>query len=283
MAPPADKSLYPFVLTATVAGGDLAEQTKAVKEKLTSAGFEVVGEVTPYENTNIVVATNDQLKEIASKTDFGAYGAGVRVAITKVKDEVQVSFASPTYFGGAYRMNGDLETVTRAVTACLAADEAQVKEFGMEKGMTWAELNKYHYKTGMPYFDEPMILATYGSYKEACDKLEENFAAKKDGVHKVYRIDIPGKEETVFGVRMTGGTYHDTKIMTEIDFKPLKSSAHLPYEVVVKEGKVYALSAKFRIAISFPDLSMVGSHSFASIMSCPNSIKKHLGNACSAK
>jgi hypothetical protein len=39
---------------------------------------------------------------------------------------------------------------------------------------------------------------------------------------------------------------------------------------------VYALPAKFRIAINFPDLSMMGSHSFFSIMCAPKSIKKAL-------
>ena len=64
--------------------------------------------------------------------------------------------------------------------------------------------------------------------------------------------------------------------MERIDFKPLKSSGHLPYEMVVSGGKVYALPAEFRIAINFPDLSMIGSNRFASIMCAPGSIEEAL-------
>jgi hypothetical protein len=42
---------------------------------------------------------------------------------------------------------------------------------------------------------------------------------------------------------------------------------------------VYTLPAEFRIAISFPDLSMMGSNSFASIMCAPNAIKTALTKA----
>jgi hypothetical protein len=100
----------------------------------------------------------------------------------------------------------------------------------------------------------------------------------KNGVSKVYRVDIPGKQETVFGVAMKAPTeadkYMDDKyIMSEIDFHDVRSTAHLPYEVLVSGNKVYALYARFRIAINFPDLSMMGKHSFMNIMKTPNAIR----------
>jgi hypothetical protein len=64
--------------------------------------------------------------------------------------------------------------------------------------------------------------------------------------------------------------------MSEIDFRDIKSTAHLPYEVLVSDNKVYALYARFRIAISFPDLSMMGPNSFMNIMSAPEAIRKAL-------
>ena len=68
----------------------------------------------------------------------------------------------------------------------------------------------------------------------------------------------------------------DKYIMSKIDFKALKSTGHLPYEVVISKGTVYALPAEFRIALSFPDLSMMGSNSFASIMCAPTAINEAL-------
>jgi len=64
--------------------------------------------------------------------------------------------------------------------------------------------------------------------------------------------------------------------MDYIDFADVKSTAHLPYEVLVSGNRVYHLFARFRIAISFPDLSMMGSNSFMSIMSAPGAIKDAL-------
>jgi hypothetical protein len=121
------------------------------------------------------------------------------------------------------------------------------------------------------------VLAEYGSYEEAVQAVDAKLANNKNGVTKVYRVDIPGKKESVFGVAMKGSgdnKYMDDQfVMKEIDFRDLKSTAHLPYEVLVSEGKVYALYARFRIAINFPDLSMMGQNSFMNIMKTPEAVR----------
>jgi hypothetical protein len=133
---------------------------------------------------------------------------------------------------------------------------------------------------GMPYFDEPDHLVTHASHEEAVKQVEAGLAAGKQGVTKVYRIDIPGKKEVLFGVAMKGGDkdkFIDEKyIMGQVDFKDVKAAAHLPYEILVADNKVVALSARFRIAASFPDLSMMGDNSFMKIMESPDAIKKAL-------
>ena len=133
----------------------------------------------------------------------------------------------------------------------------------------------------MPYFYDRLTLAKYDSYENALKGVEAALAAdNKGGVKKVYRIDLPGKSESVIGVNMTGPDNVDCSgdkyIMERIDFKYTSSTGHLPYEVVISGNKVYALPAEFRIAISFPDLSMMGSNSFASIMCAPNAIQEAL-------
>ena len=50
----------------------------------------------------------------------------------------------------------------------------------------------------------------------------------------------------------------------------------MPYEILVSGKKVFALFARFRIAINFPDLSMMGDHSFFSIMCAPGEIEDAL-------
>jgi len=268
-----DVNLKPFVL-ASKAAGTVAGKTEQAKASLTAAGFTVVGNYSPYPDANILIVTNDALKKNAADSEHGGFGAIQRVAITKVKDEVQVSYTNPVYMANAYRMKGDLS----GVAAGLAAALGKIEEFGSKQGMTAKQARKYHYMLGMEYFDDQDVLAEYASYEEAVQSVDAKLAANKNGVSRVYRVDIPGKQESVFGVALKGATelekYMDDRfIMSEIDFRELRSTAHLPYEVLVSGNKVYAMYARFRIAINFPDLSMMGKNSFMNIMKTPDAIR----------
>ena len=271
----ADAKIKTFIL-ADKKAGDVATVAAETKAKLTKAGFEVVGTYSPYDTATILIVTNDELKAHAKQSEMGAYGAAQRVTITKAGSDIQVAFTNPTYMAHIYRMKGDL----KAVTAKLKSALGDKGEYGPDEGLTAKELREYHYKFLMPYFDEPLELADYGSQQVALTKVEEALANNKVGVKKVYRIDMDGKEETVIGVSMSGpgnlDCSGDKYIMSKIDFKELKSTGHLPYEVVISKGNVYALPAEFRIALSFPDLSMMGSNSFASIMCAPSAINEAL-------
>lgn len=271
----ADVLLKPFVL-ASQSAGTVAEKSADVKSALVKGGFTVVGEYAPYAGADIIIVTNDDLKKNAAASENGGYGAVQRVAITEAGKEVQVSYTNPVYMANVYRMNGDLSNVYTQLSTALG----KVEEFGAAKGMTAKAARKYHYMIGMEYLTDPSLLAEYGSYDEAVKSVDSKLTAGKGGVVKVYRVDIPGKQETVFGVSMKGSgdnKYMDDKfIMNEIDFHDIKSTAHLPYEVLVSGNKVYALYARFRIAIDFPDLSMMGKNSFMNIMMSPEAIRKAL-------
>lgn len=267
----ADALLKPFVLGSKGAG-TVAEKSAQAKSALSAAGFAVVGEYSPYAGANIIVVTNDELKKNAADSEFGGYGAVQRVSVTEGAGEVQVSYTNPVYMSHAYRMKGDLSGVSAALEKALG----RVEEFGA-KGMTAKSIRKYHYTIGMEYFDEPSELAEYGSYEEAVQAVDAKLANNGNGASRVYRVDVPGKQESVFGVALKGsgdGKYMDDQfVMKEIDFRDVKSTAHLPYEVLVSGNKVYALYARFRIAINFPDLSMMGSNSFMNIMKTPEAIR----------
>lgn len=257
--------------------------TKA-RKKLTDGGFKIVGSYSPYPSTTIIGVTNPALGKAAAGSKFGGYGAVQRIAVTRVGKETQVSYTNPRYMAAAYRMKGDLDATAKALEAAMG----RVQDFGLKEGMPDAEVREYHYMFGMPYFDEPDKLAEHKSQAEAVAILEKNLAKGIKGVTKIYRVDIPGKEETVFGVAMKGSgekgkNQDDTFLMSEVDFKPLRSSAHLPYEIVVSGGTAWALSARFRIAINFPDLSMMGDHSFMNIMDAPDAILEALTLAAGGK
>jgi hypothetical protein len=58
--------------------------------------------------------------------------------------------------------------------------------------------------------------------------------------------------------------------MSSIDTGALRHTTHLPYEVLVSGKNAYMLHGKFRIAQSFPDLSM---GNFMSISAAPDAIE----------
>ena len=296
-----DEMLKPFVL-ASKEPGVVAAKTEAAKTALTANGFTIVGTYSPYPAAMILIVTNDELKKNAAESDHGGFGAAQRVAITKVKNEVQVSYTNPIYMANAYRMKGDLKNVYASLEKALG----KIEEYG-GKGASANKMRKYHYMFGMEYFDEPSVLAEYPSYEAAIAGVEAALAAKHEGVSKVYRVDVPGKQEALFGVSMvgkpgatkvtkestpgqdeqfgtlmTGAPEADQYIMSVIDFNELKSTAHLPYEILVSGNKVFALYARFRIAMNFPTLKMMGSNSFMNIMECPEAIKNTLSKAVAA-
>jgi hypothetical protein len=281
MAAQAADEMLPFALASNDAG-KIADKLDATKTALTNNGFTIAGEYTPFEGAHIIVVTNDELKAAAA-TPRGGYVAAQRVSLTEMGGKVQVSYTNPGYMAAAYRI---APAKVAKTAAALKAALGYVQNFGPAKGKTEKEMNKYHYTFGMEYFDEPLELATRSSYQDAVATVEKNLDAKVGGTSKIYRIDIPGANQTIFGVGMAdkGNKYRDDKfIMSEIDFKPLRSTAHLPYEILVNGKEVEALHARFRIAINFTDLSMMGSNSFMNIMPTPDAINEVLTKVAGGK
>jgi hypothetical protein len=132
----------------------------------------------------------------------------------------------------------------------------------------------------MPYFDDQVLLGSHSSQEEALKAVEANLAARKGGSSKVFRVDLPDKKESVFGVGITEGEGADKTIMPVIDISEPRHTAHLPYEIVVSNGKVYMLHGKFRIALDFPDLTM---GTFMKISGAPSAIEEKLKIIAGAK
>ena len=277
----AEEVIKPFVLGYTTSG-DMAAVTTEVKGKVESAGFEIAGTYSPYDGAVVIAITNDDLKKAAASSEFGGYAAGQRVTLTQVGEEIQVSYTNPLYYSEAYR----LEDTSGAQAALGSLETALGKKetYGTgKKQLTQADLRKYHYMFGMEYFDDPSELASYDSQADAIAAVEEGLSQGRGGATKVYRIDIPGKDETVFGVALNdSGCSGDEYIMSRVDKEAIRSTGHLPYEILVSDGDVYALYARFRIAISWPHLPMIQSETgatFFNIMCAPNAIEEALINA----
>jgi hypothetical protein len=249
--------------------GALAPAAEAAKAKLEAAGFEVAGLYAPYPGAIVLAVTSAELKAAAAQSRFGAYAAAQRVSVTELGGEVQVAYTNPVYMAAGYRMKADLAPVA----ASLAAALGRLEEYGPKDGKSAKDLKGYHYMMGMEYFDDPVKLGKFETQAAALEAIEAGLAAGRGGARKVYRIDVPGSDETVFGVALSEGCSSDAFIMKEIDFKPLRSTGHLPYDLVVSGGEVFSLHGRFRIAVNFPDLSMMGKNSFMGIRCAPGAIE----------
>lgn len=272
----AAEKLKPFVL-AYRGPGTLEAKVAEAKEKLSGAGFRIVGEYAPYENAHVVVFTSDRLLRAVARQKWGGFAAPQRVGVVKVGEEVQVHYVNPVYMAHAYRFKGDdLAWLRSELEAALGA----LQDFGA-KGLAPRKLRKYHYTFGMEYFDDPYELGSFGSYREAVARVERGLAEGKAGVTKVYRIDIPGKQETVFGVARRAPSprmkHMDDKFIMHdtVEVRPkLKTTAYLPYEILVTGKDVIALHMRFRMAVFHPDFRMMGKYSFMTLMPSPDAIRK---------
>jgi hypothetical protein len=262
----------PFVLAYT-SDAAFEDVVSEVKSKLQNAGFELLTDYRPYDGASALVVSSSDLKALSNESKLSGFAATLRVGVNQVEDGVQVSYLNPEYLGKAYRIESDMGTYTQALAATLGEGEA----FGSRKGLTEKKLRKYHYTFGMEYFDDPYVLGVFSSQQEGLDAVRTGLANNTVGVSSLYEVTLDRANSALFGVSMVGegedDKYHDDAYqMSIVDFKEHKSSAYLPYQVLVVDGEVLALHMRFRMAVHFPDLSMMGKHSFMTLMPSPKAI-----------
>lgn len=263
-----DEALRPYVL-ATENPGVVAEVVAQTRAALTQAGFEIAGEYPLSEAAQVIVVTSDALRAAAAQTADGGYGAVLRVSVAQAGGAVQVAYTNPAWMANVYRLAAEPEGVAAALEKALGRSE----EFGSKSGVTAKSLRSYHYMVFMPYFDDQVELGAFASHADAVAKLEAGLAASTDG-KLIYRVDVPGTEQSLFGIAILTGDGADATVMKITDTGARRHTAHLPYEVLVAGGRVLMLHGKFRIAQSFPDLTM---GTFMKISGAPDAIAKVLG------
>jgi hypothetical protein len=262
-------AMQPYVLAYT-AQGDLATEAGKVKSKLTAAGFTVLGEYNPYPDAWVSGVTNDVMKQAAAKDPRGAFAAVEHVAVTKVGGTLQISYLNPQYMAAAYHLSSDYADVLAAMQKALGAQQT----FGTKEGRTAAQLRDYHYMLGMEYFKDVYRLGHHASYDEAVKTVEANLRKGVGGAGLVYRLDIPGRQQTLFGVsraNVSDQRANDRHIMQETvdQMFQIKTTAYLPYEMLVDGQDVVALHMRFRMAVWHPDLTM---GTFGKLITSPGAI-----------
>ena len=84
----------------------------------------------------------------------------------------------------------------------------------------------------------------------------------------------------LFGVGLSQGEGADQTVMGTTDQAAPRHSAHLPYEILIDGKRVLAFYGQFRIAQSFPDLSM---GTFMKISGAPDAIEAALTALATSK
>ena len=124
----------------------------------------------------------------------------------------------------------------------------------------------------MPYFEDVVELAKYNSYATAVSTIDANIKKGVAGVKMLSKVNIAGKELTLYNFGLSGPK-GESKFLPIIDISQPRHSCFLPYEVLVMGNKVLMLHGRYRIALSFPDLTMM---TFTKIMSTPGDIEEQL-------
>ncbi len=261
--------LKPFTLAKVYKNTNIISVAAKVRKKLTAAGYNIVGTYMPYKETKIFILTNKHLLKAAAKSKFGGFGAAIRVSLTQVKNNVQLAYNNPKYMAIAYQMKSSLKRVSKKLAKTLG----HIEDFG-GKGLTKTKLAEYRYGADLEGFNGFMDLAKFKSHEEALKSVEQGFKRKLKNMEKIYRIDVPGKKQSIFGVSLKNDIkdqkfLNDQFVMNIIDNKKFRRSAHLPYEVMVTGKRVIMLHPHFRLAVNFPDMHMFGQHSFGKLMDLP--------------
>jgi len=274
-------NLKPYIVGFETSESISTTQEKVVKQ-LEQNGIKVVGQYQPANDKNrsiIVFSSSDletAIKKIGGLTGFAAT---LRIGITNENGKTIVSYTNPTYWGNAY-FRTDFDKVSGNYTALIEHLEKAMKasgtfvgkSFGSKQGVSEKDLRKYHYMMAMPYFEEVVELGHFDSNAAAVAKIDANLKKGVSNVKLVSKVIIPVKELTLYNFALSGEK-GESKFLPIIDISQPKQTAFLPYEVLVTGNKVVMLHGRYRIALSFPDLTMM---TFTKIMSAPGDIENLL-------
>ena len=274
----------PYVLAGSVDNSDIKSIQSAVVDQLKANGFVLLGSYNPMQKgTRILIAVSHPSLQKAVETTGGLTGFAsvLRVALTQSGSKIDISYTNPHYWAAAYfqkqytTISTSIDEVAQAFASAFSA-YGPSSEFGSKKGVSLKELQKYHYMLGMPYFEDNVVLGKFASFSEAVSHIDNQFAQKVPNLIKVYEKSIPAKKIKLYGVGLAGDKGEAT-FMPTIDISEPKHTAFLPYEVLVYDNQVYMLHGRFRIALSFPDLTM---GTFMKIVSTPGNIEEMLKTLC---
>ncbi len=264
-------ALAPYVTGDKLSGQNLPTQLAQVEKKLQAQGFTVIGRHTPKGlpgHASLVVTDPALLEAIRGIGGSAVVAAGIRVGVLS---DGTLSYMNPDYWYRAY-LRGQFKTAQVAVKS---VQTRLAKALGAGDGfggdVAEADLPSYHYMFGMERFDsDNSQLGTHASFDDALKAVQDNLDKGLGGTSRVYQVVMPQSQLAVFGVAMSDPEDGEGWWVKKIGAEHM---AGLPYELFIVGNKVYALYARYRIALAWPALGM---GQFMGIVNAPESIRNTL-------
>ena len=271
----AAEGLQPYLLLDETRGNSRVNLTE-LKEGLEEEGFVVLGSYEPAEDSRrkVLSFTHPKLlKVVSGLRETAGYFSVWRMALTEAETGTEISLQNPEYWGNAYLQDEypvAESTVKELISRLLDAFGSGSSNiaFGSSQEFSAGDLREYHYMFSMPYFEDQVELGEFESHNQALETIETNLRNSENCI-KVFRQTVKSQETVLYGIGLKGAT-GEGHFLPIIDIAEHKHTAFLPYELLVNGKKVYMLHGRFRIAVSFPDLTMM---TFGKIMSTPGDIE----------
>jgi hypothetical protein len=261
-------ALEPYVQASKLPPAELPVQFAALESKLQAAGFTIIGRHAPKglsQNGTVVVTDPGILEAIRTIGGSAVAASGIRVG---VQANGSVSYMNPDYWYRAFLRGkfSSAQAAVKAVQARLVQALGEGKPFG--GNVDEEDLPSYRYMFGMERFDSGNSeLVTHASFEEALASVQANLSKNVGETSKVYEVVMPDRKIAVFGVAMNSADSGEGWWVNKI--QGADHVAALPYELFIVDNKVYALYARYRIALAWPDLGM---GQFMGIINAPQAI-----------
>ncbi|WP_299157855.1 hypothetical protein [uncultured Eudoraea sp.] len=259
----------------------IQQVSEDVLTALRENSFTILGTYNPSNKNSlkVIVFTRPDIKNTVVKVaDRGALAAALKIGLVQKNDIVSISYTNPDYFFRAYLRDSydqnkfTFDKFSKDLRTAFASVGNDFTPFG--GALEADKLKKYHYKIMMPYFTDPVTLNEFSSFEEGLRVIEANLKAGKGETLQVYKILYTDEKVAVFGVGLR------SKEDGEAHFLPIIGEDHIaamPYEIILQGKTATMLHGKYRIALSWPDLTM---GTFMKIMSTPGDIEDTLEGLC---
>jgi len=274
------QDLAPYIKVGETTNS-MQQTSEAVINALKNNSFTILGTYHPEsKNTLQVIAfTSTDLKNTVVKvSDRGTLAAAFKVGLVEKDGKITISYTNPDYFLRAYMQDNyvTFKTVFQKFSTdlktALSTLGTEFKPFGGTIAAN--KIKKYHYKIMMPYFTDPIELNEFTSFNKGLQTIENNLNAHKGNTVLVYKIVYPAEKVAVFGIGLESKEDGESYFLPKIGEENI---AAMPYEIILQGKTVTMLHGKYRLALSWPELTM---GTFMKIMSTPGDIEDTLQAVC---